>query len=197
MVVYGPGDDANTMHQAFDQFMAPPYFPVRTTDLKSTIKFHDVYDEVFSVGQDAIVTARDVPHTGKTNGYRIDLHGVSVAYVPDHQEPIGNPTHVADSVLELCDGVDVLIHDAQYWSDELAIKHDWGHCTPDYALEVAKQAGVRSLVMFHHDPAHSDDDLDEMTDRLNEAGAAAGLESVICATEGLKLSLSASDVARG
>lgn len=188
MHVYGPGENGETLADAFARFMAPPFFPISSEQLPSTVEFHDAHDDDMVIGE-ARVMARPVPHTGTTNGFRVNLRGVSVAYIPDHQEPIGRPQEVVDSVLELCDGVDILIHDAQLWSDELAIRHDWGHCTPEYAVEVARQAGAKSLVLFHHDPGHDDDELDEMHDRLADAGAAAGLDSVVTAAEGLKLTL--------
>jgi phosphoribosyl 1,2-cyclic phosphodiesterase len=134
---------------------------------------------------------RPVPHCGKTNGYRVTRNGVAVAYIPDHQQPVGRPDHVDPAVLELCRDADVLIHDAQFWADEFDAKSTWGHCTPEYAVEVAAQAGVRTLVLFHHDPGHTDEDLDEMTERIAALGACRGVRSVLCATEGLKLSVTA------
>lgn len=191
--IYGPGkaglgESGETMAEAFGRFMAPPFFPISTAELPSRVEFHDTHDDDFVING-AKVMVRPVPHVGPTNGYRIDVHGVSIAYVPDHQEPIDRPGHVDDAVLELCDGVDVLIHDAQLWADELQAKSHWGHCTPEYALEVARQAGAAKLVLFHHDPSHDDAALDEMTMRIGDAGAAVGVDSVLAATEGLQLSL--------
>ncbi|MEM7142666.1 MAG: MBL fold metallo-hydrolase [Actinomycetota bacterium] len=188
--VYGPGDGDLTMADTFAQFMSPPFFPITSDLLPAEVAFHDAHHDDFVIDGTEIMS-RPVPHCGKTNGYRVTRNGVSVAYIPDHQEPIGNPTHVDPAVLELCADADLLIHDAQFWQDELPAKADWGHCTPEYALEVAAQAGVKHLVLFHHDPSHSDEDLDEMTERIAAAGTARGLRSVTCATEGLKLSVSA------
>ncbi|MDW3217850.1 MAG: MBL fold metallo-hydrolase [Acidimicrobiales bacterium] len=188
--IHGPGDGERTMASTFERFMSPPYFPIRSCDLPATVRFHDTHHDEFDIGETRVMS-RPVPHTGKTNGYRITRNGVSVAYVPDHQEPIGRPTDVDEAVLELCDGVDLLIHDAQLWQDELAAKATWGHCTPEYAVEVAAQAGVRTLALFHHDPSHTDEDLDEMTERIGELAAARGVQTVVCATEGLKLSVAA------
>ena len=186
--IYGPGENGESLGESFGRFMAPPFFPISVSELPATIGFQDAHHDDAVIGE-AKVKARPVPHTGPTNGYRVELRGVSVAYIPDHQEPIGRPQHVDDAVLELCDGADVVIHDAQLWSDELPIRSDWGHCTPEYALEVARQAGAKTLVLFHHDPGHDDAELDEMQDRMSQAGARAGLESVVTAAEGLKLSL--------
>ena len=63
-------------------------------------------------------------------------------------------------MLDLCDGVDLLIHDAQHTPAEFEHKRHWGHCTIDYAVHVAKEAGAQRLALFHHDPAHSDDQID-------------------------------------
>ena len=189
MHVYGPGEGDDTMGDAFSRFMAPPFFPIRSHELASTIEFHDVADHDFAI-DDADVMVRPVPHTGYTNGYRVTRSGVSVAYVPDHQEPVGRPGHVDDAVLELCDEVDVLIHDAQFRVDEFDAKADWGHCTVDYAIEVAVQARARTLVLFHHDPGHDDDELDRVTEEAANRGLAGGLESVVAAAEGMKLTVS-------
>jgi ribonuclease BN (tRNA processing enzyme) len=97
---------------------------------------------------------------------------------------------VSDTVLELCDGVDLLIHDAQYTPEEFEQKSHWGHCTVDYALLVAKESGVRKLALFHHDPAHSDDDLDRLLlGAQGTAKASGGLDDVVSAAEGLVINL--------
>lgn len=64
---------------------------------------------------------------------------VHLVHVSDHQQPGCQSTSVADSVLELCDGVDLLIHDVEHTDPEFAQKFDWGHCTTDYAVEAAVQ----------------------------------------------------------
>jgi phosphoribosyl 1,2-cyclic phosphodiesterase len=189
--VYGPCLDGITLGEAFDELMRPPYFPVRVRDLHGHIGFHEVAPGELVVG-DAKVRVGPVPHTGTTNGYRVDWGGATVAYVSDHQSPrVEGREGVAvdEAVLELCDGVDLLIHDAQYWPHEWEAKHDWGHCTADYALRVARDAGVRRLVLFHHDPAHDDPELDRVLDHVRSATAGCGVEEVIAAAEGLTISL--------
>ena len=188
--VYGPGDGDVDMATTFHKFMSPPYFPICVNDLPASVDFHDAHHDDFAI-DDTQVMCRPVPHTGKTNGYRVTRNGVSVAYIPDHQEPMDDPTYVDPAVLELCADADVLIHDAQLWAEELSVKATWGHCTPEYAVEVAVQAGVRTLVLFHHDPAHTDEELDEMTERITALAITRGLTAVLCATEGLKLSVAA------
>ena len=187
--VYGPGEDGESMGESFARFMTPPFFPIETGHLPAAISFADALDGDFEL-DGAQIMARPVPHTGTTAGFRVTRNGVSVAYVPDHQQPLDDATVVAPSVLELCDGVDVLIHDAQFTPEEFEIKADWGHSTPEYAVEVARQAGVKTLVLFHHDPAHDDDTVDDIARRTAELAAEHGIE-VIAAAEGLKLTLTA------
>lgn len=191
--VYGPCDDGTSLADTFAKFMSPPYFPIEVADLPATVAFHDTHHDDFVIpGTEATeIMVRPVPHCGKTNGYRVTRNGVSVAYVPDHQEPVGRPEHVDPAVLDLCRDVDLLIHDAQFWPHEFEAKSTWGHCTPQYAVEVAAQAGAKTLVLFHHDPGHSDDELDDMTEYVAALAAARGVRSVLCATEGLKLSITA------
>lgn len=192
--IFGSAGPPESLAEAFDRIIAPPFFPIRTADLPATINFHDISLSDFPLGR-ASVMARPVPHVGSTNGYRLDLHGFSLAYVPDHQEPADDPTFVDDRVLELCDGADLLIHDGQYWPEELARKRRWGHSTPDYALEVARQAGVETLVLFHHDPAHDDTSVDEMVQRLRGRASEVGVSNVLAATEGARLTFTAPDTA--
>jgi pyruvate/2-oxoglutarate dehydrogenase complex dihydrolipoamide dehydrogenase (E3) component len=82
---------------------------------------------------------------------------------------------VPPEVLELCDGVDVLIHDAQHTREEYEPKRHWGHCTIDYAVLVAHEAGARNLVLFHHDPVHGDDEMDRIGREAGELGASLGV----------------------
>jgi phosphoribosyl 1,2-cyclic phosphodiesterase len=184
--VYGPAQEGMSLAQAFDEFMRPPYFPVRAADLRGDIRFHDLDNGDFAVGA-AKVQVRPVPHCGPTVGYRVDWHGVSVAYISDHQAPLDRSWSIDEGVLELCDGADLLIHDAQYTPEEWEEKAHWGHCTVDYAVDVACEARVRRLVLFHHDPGHDDPTVDRL---LEGARARAGdrLEEVLAAFEGLTIS---------
>jgi phosphoribosyl 1,2-cyclic phosphodiesterase len=182
--IFGPQQDEGTLAEVFDAFMRPPYFPVSCSDLRGEIVFHEVLKDDLAVGA-AQITVRPVPHCGPTVGYRVDWAGVSVAYISDHQAPLALDT-VADSVLELADRADVLIHDAQYTRAEFTEKAHWGHCTVDYAVRVARDAGVGRLVLFHHDPAHGDDVLDQLLAEARQLAGSDGPE-VLAAYEGLQL----------
>jgi phosphoribosyl 1,2-cyclic phosphodiesterase len=186
--VYGPvQDDGRTLLEAFNVFMAPPYFPVELDQLPGRITFHELGDEAAAVG-DAKVLCRSIPHVGRTNGYRIEMNGSSVAYLSDHQQP-ADPSTVAPGVLELCDEADIVIHDAQYTPEEFSTKSDWGHCTVRYAVEVAHQSRAKRIVLFHHDPSHDDDTLDRLAEEAREMADPLAVTEVISAREGLTISL--------
>jgi phosphoribosyl 1,2-cyclic phosphodiesterase len=185
--VYGPVQEKGTLAEVFGDFMRPPYFPIHFSELRGTIAFHDVSEDDFAVGN-AKVRVRMVPHIGPTVGYRVQWQGITVAYISDHQAPLGLDS-LADSVLELSEGADLLIHDAQYTNAEFEYKSHWGHCTVDYAVWVAREAGVRNLVLFHHDPAHDDDEVDRLLAGAVETSARIGGPPVIAASEGLKLDI--------
>jgi ribonuclease BN (tRNA processing enzyme) len=139
---------------------------------------------------DAKVKVRSVPHVGITNGYRVEMGGAVVAYISDHQQPMDGGMDVPDAVVELCDGADLLIHDAQYTPEEFAEKRHWGHCTVEYAVTVADLSSVKTLCLFHHDPSHGDDAVDRMRDRALNARNGSPLE-IVAAAEGLAVSIGA------
>ncbi len=186
--VYAPAqDDGRAIADVFAGLIRPPAFPVELDRLPGVVRFHDVVDADWAIGS-VKVMARSIPHVGATCGYRVEWNGRSVAYMSDHQQPYDGSFHATDGALELAEGVDVLIHDAQYLAAEFERKRTWGHCTIDYAVWMAIEAKARTLVLFHHDPTHDDDMLDGIVARARAEGAAHGVE-VICAAEGLTLSL--------
>ena len=84
----------------------------------------------------------------------------------------------------------ILIHDAQYTPEEYKTKYQWGHSPYDYTVKIALEARVQSLVLFHHDPVHDDDFVDQMVDAAKKISWQAGSNmKVIGAREGMELSL--------
>lgn len=183
--IYGPQQDDGSLQAMFDDLMRPPYFPVTVADLRGEFHFHEVLKDDLRIGR-ARVAVRPVPHVGPTVGYRVDSGGRTVTYISDHQAP-PDLTGVAEAVLELASGADVLVHDAQFTRDEFAEKSHWGHCTVDYALHVAREAGVGRLVLFHHDPSHADACMDLILAAARSESARSGGPEVLAAYEGLTL----------
>jgi len=187
MDVFGPPQEGGTLPDLFDRVVKPPFFPVKVDELQGKIEFHEVIDDVVAVGSTRVMV-REVPHVGTTLGFRIETSGATVAFVSDHQAP-DNRAEVAEAVLELCDHADLVIHDAQYTEEEYRAKSTWGHSTIAYAVHVAAEAGAKQLVLFHHDPLHSDDDIDGLLAQARAEADAARLDSVVAAREGSTIEL--------
>lgn len=145
-----------------------------------------VDDEELVVG-DAKVMVRPVPTSptpaGLANGYRLEWEGASVAYVSDHQAPVRLDT-VAQDVLELAEGVDLLIHDARLSTAMWGHRSGEGRSTVDYAVLVAREAGARCLALFNHDPDHDDDQIDRLLAGARRRAERLGVDEVIAAAEG-------------
>ncbi len=181
--IYAPVQtDGTTVAEVVSQMLRPPLFPVGLADLRGSVDFHSIGNSEFTVGE-VSVTSRLIPHLGNTCGFRLEWNGHSVAYLSDHQQPGVDVYTTTDNVRELCEGVDLLIHDAQYTRPEFEQRSTWGHCTSDYAVWVASECHVRTLALFHHDPTHTDDVIDAMVEAAN---AASGDVTVIAAREGLR-----------
>lgn len=184
-----PQDEGVSVADAFAEFMRPPYFPVRCDELRGDVRFHDGADVDFDVER-ATVRIRSVPHVGATNGYRVEVDGVSVAYISDHQQPMDGGDDVAPEVVELCRDADLVIHDAQFNPEEFEEKRHWGHCTVDYAVRVAEVSGARRLALFHHDPTHTDEVIDHFVDHAQAMADKRGLDvEILAAAEGLAVAL--------
>lgn len=169
--------------------MAPPHFPIGPEGLQGawdfkTLEPGDAKFEAFTVH------AEELPHKGgRTFGYRVTDGGKSFAYMPDHGPvTIGpGPDGIGElhpAAMALAEGVDVLVHGAQFTGEQLEMATLFGHATAEYAIALAEAAGVGRLVMFHHSPSRTDDEMDALEARYQE-----GAVAVEVAREGLALSL--------
>jgi len=186
--VYGPSQTGGTLNDVLASLVQPPFFPISMADFRGELRCRDLEDSAdFAVGS-VQIKARTVPHIGHTLGFRIEADGRSLAYISDHQAPLDRRT-VDKQVLELCEGADLVVHDAQYTDDEFVTMADWGHSTEAYAVQVAGEAGARRLSMFHHDPAHSDKQIDRMLSRARRIAAKDHQLEVHAAAEGTSINL--------
>lgn len=187
--LWGPPSATLDLRRRLTRYLSPPLFPVRLRDLSSHVGLHNAPDRPVRIGG-LEVTAAEVIHPGPTVGYRIRENGTSMAYIPDHEPALGNVSFPGPrqwtSGLALAQGVDLLIHDVQYFPDERASRIGWGHSSTVEAAAFARHAGVKRLVCFHHDPAHDDATLDRLVAEV--AAAAPGIE-VSGASEGQTISL--------
>lgn len=140
------------------------HFPVSQKDLASTQ--HCVTDtpaETWLAQRGIHLRRLATNHPGGCNGLRIDDGGRSVVYIPDNEmNPPGKRTTEFDAFVEFCRGADVLMHDAQYTPADMPLKHGWGHSLWIDACQLAAAANVKQLLLFHHDPDRTDDQVTEI-----------------------------------
>lgn len=153
--------------------MSPPIFPIDVQTLRGNWNVISL-EEGTSRIEGFEVTALDIPHKGgRAFGYRISDGHSTLAYLSDHDPyslgsgPSGNGELHA-TARQLATGVDLLIHDSQYTPEEFAERHDWGHCSYLYPIELGKACQVKRTLLFHHDPGRTDSQLDQMAAMLDD-----------------------------
>jgi phosphoribosyl 1,2-cyclic phosphodiesterase len=194
LAIYGARDPEHSLRDVLAVQMHSTYFPVPLSDLGADITFSELAEDRIRI-DDATIRTHFLNHTSPCLGYRIEADGVSVAYVTDHEPypAAGNGQDLtADDrrLVEFVHGVDLLIQDAQYTAEEYTARRGWGHGSSDYVIDIAVAAGVRRVALFHHEPTHTDADIDRMLHagrvRAREAGSAV---EVFGAIEGGAISL--------
>jgi len=154
--LYLPTQDGMTARDLLARTMSPPAFPIEPEGLHGTWTFRATEPGPVEI-EGFRVTSTDVAHKGgRALGYRVEDAGGSIAYLTDHAPVQG----MSDECWALVDGVDVLLHDAQFLESERAIADEYGHATIDEAIAVAVKAKVGKLVLFHHSPVRTDAELD-------------------------------------
>ena len=171
--LYGPGSTTQGLRARLSRYLSPPTFPVLLRELACDLHLHEVADTDFDIGP-FHVSSGLVCHPNHALGYRIQEGDCVLAYLPDHEPALGVPRFPLaaewTSGYKLAAGADLLIHDAQYSRAEYIDRVGFGHSSIPQALQFAALAGVKHLVPFHHDPGHSDEDLDRlMSEAIAEA----------------------------
>lgn len=162
--IYGPiSPNGSTIKQRLNDQMLHPNFPVPLQIMQSDLQFYEVeIGEQLTIGEVSIENAL-LNHPGEAVGYRVNWRGHSVAYITDTEH---FPDGLGENVLKLAHNADVVIIDCTYTDEEYnnpkSSKVGWGHSTWQEAVKMAKEANVKKLVIFHHDPLHNDDFLDNV-----------------------------------
>ena len=166
--IWGPASTMLSLKSRLQRYVSPPLFPVSVRDLSPALHFHELSFDMFEVG-DFCIVSQLVIHPNPTVGYRIKLNDKIVTYLPDHEPMLGAPVFPRSpewtSGYDLAHGADLLIHDTQYTPEEYQDRIGFGHSNMVQAFEFAALANARRFVPFHHDPAHSDDQIDLMITR--------------------------------
>ena len=180
LTIIGGETEKVTLQKMISDQMNKVYFPIQLNELKATLKFHRVEEEEFEVFG-ARVRTLFVNHPSFAIGYRITHGGKSLVYISDN-EPFdrkvaqsirnvektivekfsrtrGDPNQ---RIFDFVRDTDVLIHDATYTPEEYVDRVGWGHSHYLFTLNVAAEGNVQRLILFHHDPAHNDEKVDDI-----------------------------------
>jgi len=172
----------------FENRMGDGFFPVAFQDLKADIRFPDRLKKGPISIAGASVDAVLVAHPQGGFGFRISEGASSVVFITDNE--LGADRSVIDRCVRFCEGAGLLIHDSQYLPEENPQRKGWGHSDYKEAVELASRAGVERLVLFHHDPGRSDEQLKSLEAECRRFVLERGVKlEVVAAREGSVLSL--------
>jgi phosphoribosyl 1,2-cyclic phosphodiesterase len=184
--LFGARKLSNTLAETLSGQMNFPNFPVSLSEMAARMNFHDLHEGETVACGDAVITNTQLNHPGGVFAYRVDFggHAVVVATDTEHYSCLDK------KLVNLAEGADVLIYDAQYTPDEYQGNGEslprtgWGHSTWEEGVKVAQAARVRQLVLFHHDPDHDDDAVRQIETLAREV-----FPKTTAAYEGLALQL--------
>jgi phosphoribosyl 1,2-cyclic phosphodiesterase len=203
--IFGPRSGKRTLAETLRAAMEPALFPIGLDDLdakkmiwslggeehielsdrRQRPKISKASESRDRYGDKPVILTHNSPaHPNGVMLYRVFYEGKSLVYATDIEEaPGGYP-----EVVEFARGADLLIHDAQYLESEYTSRTNsrkgWGHSTLESATEVAKKAGVKRLVLFHHEPTHDDRCIDEIAKLARQR-----FSRTLAAAEGMVISL--------
>jgi phosphoribosyl 1,2-cyclic phosphodiesterase len=175
--IWGPPSPVSSLRDRIARAFSPPLFPLELKDVPARVAFHDVPRDPWTL-DGASLSAELVVHPGPTVGFRIETASASFAYIPDHEPALvgaiaGTPRDWISGA-SLAAGVDLLLHDAQYFEDEYEQRIGWGHSSVADAVAYADAVGARRLLLFHHEPLHGDASLDRLGARAVDLAGANG-----------------------
>jgi phosphoribosyl 1,2-cyclic phosphodiesterase len=189
--IWGPPSPVLSLEERVRRSFSPPLFPIDLRDLPAQVTFRDVPRQPWAL-DGASLAADLVLHPGPTVGFRIETAEASFAYLPDHEPALAG---IAERPIDWISGgaiaeeVDLLVHDAQYSEDEYEGKVGWGHSSMADAVAFKRAVGAQRLVLFHHDPLHTDESLAALEDQAQSL-VGSNEEQLTLAREGMVFELS-------
>jgi phosphoribosyl 1,2-cyclic phosphodiesterase len=212
--VYALLTAADELQQVIGGITRHEFFPMPLSAVPADFEFHEVEPGAAMTFADARVLPIALNHPFGSVGYRVDADGTSVAYVADtapftevlHKqhflpglEPLTDDDRGALEAMQrelvaAVHGCDTVVYDTHFLPEEYARYPHYGHSTPEHALDIVAGNGVRRLILYHHAPSHTDDQMDEIAARYKALGAQRGVD-VVTACEGMMLIVGARGVA--
>jgi phosphoribosyl 1,2-cyclic phosphodiesterase len=177
IVIWGPASPEASLRDRIARYISAPLSPVEVRELPCDVSFRHCPESEWEIGP-ARISAASVTHRGPTLGYTITEDDTKLAYIPDHEPALSGQIDDLDqdwiSGFDLARGASLLIHDGQYSDAEYPDHVGWGHSSISHALSFARRTDVEQTLLFHHDPLHSDEFLDDLGRTVRERWAALG-----------------------
>ncbi len=198
--VYSPVEGDSKMYDLLSGQMGSDYFPINFADLGAKIESRN-FDQANEQVPGIRISYMTQNHPGGSYAFVFEKDGHKIVYatdseldkfLPDLQATNGDnawmPRQLPTEYIELAKGADLLIADSQYTDEEYEQKVGWGHPRATTAIDWAIRAGVKNVALFHHDPMHSDEDIDNKVTICRERARMRGSNLVVLgAREGLEL----------
>lgn len=172
------------LRDVLSRLMSPPIFPLTLDDLKAKIEYIDfmagetlAHESFKKAG--AVVKTLPLMHPDRATAYRVEYAGHAVCYVTDVEH---RDDRLDAKLVEFIRGADFFIYDSTFDDERFARFKGWGHSTWQHAVRLGNEADVGTVVLFHHDPGASDDDLDKRMRKLKTMSSNA-----IIAREGITI----------
>jgi phosphoribosyl 1,2-cyclic phosphodiesterase len=204
LFIYGPRALEKSLEEALMFQMQYSYFPVRGVELAARVKFTELGEETFSIG-DLEVSTKSMNHPIRVLAYKFRHKGRTAIYTGDNEpyydvladrsaNSMDTGIHRRSEfikecnqrVVDFCKGADLLVADSQYTDEEYETKRGWGHSSIGQVLELSQESDVKKLVLFHHEPTHDDRILAEIEENAkSRARKMKGKFKVVMAREGM------------
>jgi phosphoribosyl 1,2-cyclic phosphodiesterase len=168
ITIWGPSSPEASLEERIARYISAPLSPVEVRELPCGISFRDTPPSEWEIGP-ATIHAEAVTHRGPTLGYRInDGDGTTLTYISDHEPGLGAPLESLEP--EWISGYDL----ARDTDEEYPEHVGWGHSRLSDTLLFARRVEAQQLLLFHHDPLHSDAFLDRFHETARERWSELG-----------------------
>jgi phosphoribosyl 1,2-cyclic phosphodiesterase len=196
IVIWGPPARGRSLRDRIARYLSAPLSPVEIRSLPAKVSFRKCPVDEWEIGS-ARIRAAAVNHRGPTLGFRISEGDAALCYLPDHEPGLGVPLDRVEqdwiSGFALAERCSLLLHDCQYTDDEYSQRIGWGHSRVSDALLFARRSDAEHVLLFHHDPLHTDSQLDLLHRGADEhwRGLGGSPGAVAMAVEGEEIELGA------
>jgi len=202
IVIWGPPVPGRSLRDRIARYLSAPLSPVEIRSLPAKVSFRKCPADEWEIGS-ARIRAAPVNHRGPTLGFRISESDTSLCYLPDHEPALAAPLDAVEpdwiSGFALAERCSLLLHDCQYTDDEYPERIGWGHSRMADALLFARRSEAERVLLFHHDPLHTDGQLDLLERRADEdwEGLGGSTGAIAMAVEGEEFDLRADGTPAG